>query len=587
MKRIAFALAVILSGLLLGAHAQASVNDFSFTDFHADYYLNRDSSGHSTLRTVEQLSALFPDYDQNHGIERAIPYKYDGHKTGLNIQSVTKPDGSAWPFTTYRSGDFTVVRIGSADTYVHGPQIYKLTYTQQDVTKYFASTNDDEFYWDTNGTGWSQSFSAVSASVHVPKTLSSALNGKQACYQGYQGGDESCDITKDTAADGSVVFQVAATRTLYPGENVTFAIGFAPNTFAKYTPSIVDRILSVLILVFVLSIFITGPIGVVLLIWFTIRRSRKKYRKSELGTIVPEYLPPKDTSVLVASKVLSELKGGVQSAQIIDLAVRHYLKIYQTTEKGLFRAAQYELEIVKPLDDLLPEERKLLETLFGGETRFAMKKLKNNTGLYIALASQDRRLTKSLVREQYEIYEYDERGSKWFRRVGVGTLVFSILTLSPLCFVAAVMAFIYAHKATRLSDKGLALERYLYGLRDYIKLAEAERLRALQSPEGAEKVGEAVDGANTAQLIKLYERVLPYAVLFGQEKEWNKVLGQYYQSTNTQPNWYSGSNMFSAASFTAAMSSFSSAASYSSSSGGSGGGGSSGGGGGGGGGGGW
>jgi len=118
----------------------------------------------------------------------------------------------------------------------------------------------------------------------------------------------------------------------------------------------------------------------------------------------------------------------------------------------------------------------------------------------------------------------------------------------------------------------------------YIGAAETERLKMLQSPEGAEKVGEI--GSDKGQLVKLYERVLPYAVLFGQEDQWNKQLGQYYETTNTTPTWYVGNNaVFSAVAFNSIVTSFSSSAS--SSAGGSSGGGSSGGGGGGGGGGGW
>ena len=90
-------------------------------------------------------------------------------------------------------------------------------------------------------------------------------------------------------------------------------------------------------------------------------------------------------------------------------------------------------------------------------------------------------------------------------------------------------------------------------------------------------------------LVTLYERVLPYAVLFGQEKEWNKQLGAYYETAGNSPDWYIGQSAFNAAVFSSAMSSFSqaSASSYSSSGSGSSGGGFSGGGGGGGGGGGW
>ena len=110
----------------------------------------------------------------------------------------------------------------------------------------------------------------------------------------------------------------------------------------------------------------------------------------------------------------------------------------------------------------------------------------------------------------------------------------------------------------------------------------------LQSPEGAAKVKEVADGNDERQRVVLYERVLPYAVMFGREKEWSKRLGEYYEKTNTQPDWYSGSyGAFSAAAFASSIGNMNTVSSYSSSSGGSSGSGSVGGGGGGGGGGGW
>jgi uncharacterized membrane protein YgcG len=169
-------------------------------------------------------------------------------------------------------------------------------------------------------------------------------------------------------------------------------------------------------------------------------------------------------------------------------------------------------------------------------------------------------------------------------------LAFGVLTLSPLIVIAAIVAFISSYTTWVLTDKGLAARRYLMGLKMYIDVAETERLRMLQSPEGAQKVGS-IDPNDKAQLVKLYERVLPYAVLFGQEKEWNKQIGTLYEATGQTPDWYSGHAAFSAATFSSAMTGLSSSATYSAASnastGGSSGGGSSGGGGGGGGGGGW
>jgi uncharacterized membrane protein YgcG len=165
------------------------------------------------------------------------------------------------------------------------------------------------------------------------------------------------------------------------------------------------------------------------------------------------------------------------------------------------------------------------------------------------------------------------------------------VTVSPLLFIAAIVALVAGATIWPLTDKGLELRRHLLGLKTYIQVAEKDRIAMLQSPEGVEKIGATIDPENTKKMINLYEKVLPYAVLFGQEKQWNQQLGQYYESAGASPDWYSGNTAFNAAVFSSAMTSFNTATSYatatSSSSGGSSGGGSSGGGGGGGGGGGW
>ena len=133
--------------------------------------------------------------------------------------------------------------------------------------------------------------------------------------------------------------------------------------------------------------------------------------------------------------------------------------------------------------------------------------------------------------------------------------------------------------------------RYLQGLKRYISVAEADRLRMLQSPQAVEKVGDIDAATNRSARLKLYERVLPYAVLFGQERQWMKEMGNLYEATGTQPTWATGGDFMRGAMFAALASDMSSsvtqASNYSSSSGGSTGGGFSGGGGGGGGGGGW
>jgi uncharacterized membrane protein YgcG len=161
--------------------------------------------------------------------------------------------------------------------------------------------------------------------------------------------------------------------------------------------------------------------------------------------------------------------------------------------------------------------------------------------------------------------------------------------LLPGAFIAGIATFIVIAAWRPLTEKGVERRDYLKGLKMYMKLAEAERIRQLQSPDGAAKSG--VDPSDPKQLVKLYEHLLPYAILFGIEKAWIKEFALLYEQP---PEWYVGNwSAFHGAAFAASITSFTAASntafspSGSSSSSGISGGGSSGGGGGGGGGNGW
>ncbi len=594
MKRLGFFLlvAVLLSGFFAPV-TRAAVDDFTITDFQADYYLARDNDNRSRLKTVERITAEFPAVDQNHGIERAIPKSYDNHPTHLEVQTVTDGSGTPLNFTTYESNGNEVVRIGDADTYVHGMQRYILTYEQRDVTLRPNNRDINEFYWDTNGTDWRVPFDHVTARVHMSAKLASELTGEASCYLGARGSNERCDITKATEGDVTT-FTIPASRDLAAGENVTFAIGFQDGTFAAYQPTLWERVTEIWKIV---SGFLIAA-SVAIIVWLIYRFNKLTERTRELGTIVPEYLPPSNTSVTASSQVIRSPRS-VMTAQLLDLAVRHYLKLYEVKEKTWFSPAEYEIEIIKDLGDLKWEEREIISDMFAGNIavgeRLNLKQLRNSFAYATRTQNNDTDLTK-LLRGKYALRERINRNARWFSRAAVILAILGVLTFSLALLFAALVAFILSFTVWSLTDKGLALRRYLEGLKLYISVAEQERIKMLQSPEGAEKVASIAniaDRTEPAQLVKLYERVLPYAVLFGQEKEWNKQLGSYYETTGSQPDWYnSHSGAFNAAVFAGAMSNFSTStstytSSSSSSSSGSGGGGSSGGGGGGGGGGGW
>jgi uncharacterized membrane protein YgcG len=157
-------------------------------------------------------------------------------------------------------------------------------------------------------------------------------------------------------------------------------------------------------------------------------------------------------------------------------------------------------------------------------------------------------------------------------------LVNFVLTLTTVLLLATVEP---------LTKLGSETREHLNGLRLFIRLAEADRIAFLQSPEGAQR---RPDPTKPGEMIHLYEKALPYAVLFGLEKKWASELASLYEQESQHPYWYSTNDDFAAAAFvvgltglTASSTSWGASASSSSSSGSDGGGSAGGGGGGGGG----
>lgn len=598
----------------IGVHGDTS--DFSFDSFDGRYELGRTPDRRSTLRVTETLVAEFPSFDQNHGIVRDIPSTYDGHPVHLRIVSITDGAGTKRAYdessVQVDGGSFLELKIGDPggiDRYVHGRQTFRIVYTADDVTRHFANTHDDEFYWDVNGTGWEQTFGTVSATVVLGDGLASRLTGKASCYQGAAGSDTPCTIT----GDGSSGLHAAAQH-LGPRENMTIAIGFASGTFAAAPFSIFDY---VPLLAFLAVIGVLGSLVLAIVFRFIIWRPRSG------DPIIAQYSPPDGVSAMLAANIVRRTPRGM-AASIVDLAVRKKLRIIDRRRQGWLRSEVYG---VQQLDDrgLLPDEKLVVDALFGsggtvlppgirpaeptpaeptppgGPVRWLQK---GDTALGRAV----RQILKQVDAEALAT------GLRRGRPHGI-LLLTALLGLGGLaCFLVlmvsggdsgaasawgvggiwvGVVVESFALSAVAsikpLTLAGSKVWDHLEGLKLYIRLAEADRLRMLQSVTGAERV----DTTDGSQIVKVYERLLPYAVLFGLENEWAAQLATYYG--DTAPDWYDGNlGTFSAIAFASAIGSFTTSAASSlsgsassSSSGGSGGGGFSGGGGGGGGGGGF
>ena len=584
MKR--FILGIMIAGSLLFGSGQAAfaaqTDNFTITKFDAEYSLGRDSENRSTLAATWRITANFPP-NQNRGIAPIFVKKYDNHPTSFSLQSVTDEQEKTLEY----NWDGDELRIGKKDVYIQGEKTYVIKFTQRDVTKHYDNTGRDEFYWDVIGNEWRVPMQNVRVSVKFDESLQAALRGEVFCYVGKQGSRERCNVSDDKS---EIVTNVSR---LNRREGITMAVGFTSGTFTRYQETLSEKFIKIWAIVQTIA----SSLAVILMLLLAWRYRRLFGRYSELKPIPPEYLPPNQASVMTSAYILKNyeamaIKGSAKVAQLLDLAVRHYIKLYEVKKASFLRSAQYEIEIVKDLKELRPEESEVIRDMFGSSMpkpgqRLNLKKLQNNLS-YAARTRDDDTNLKNLARGKYALCEQTLANKRIVQRWALWVCVVGVLLLSPMLLLVAGIVFALSF-GWSLTDEGLALRRYLAGLKLYIGVAEAERLQMLQSPEGTEKVK--VDATDEKQLVKLYERVLPYAVLFGQEKKWSAQLGQYYEQVGEQPDWYSGQGAFNAAAFAAGMNSLSSVASsasdYSSTSGGSTGGGFAGGGGGGGGGGGW
>ena len=593
------------------AAVPADTSDFSFALYAGEYYLDRDTAGHSTLRTVETFVAEFPDFDQNRGIIRAIPNDYDGVPLNTTVESVTDSEGAPVYFESTDTGGFTELALGT-DEFVRGSQTYVISYTQQNVVRAFADTNDDELYWDTNGTGFDQSFGSVAARVHVAPAIAGFLTGNNACYTGAQGESGDCSIlqeddpdapataagdptaTEPSAADPAAtdpaatdpsgtlpagqMFTAEATD-LGPGENLTVAIGFTAGTFVQvpadyqsgsgYQPGFSAPIDASGIPFGLIGLALLGGVFVLARVFVYPREPRGR------GTIIAQYSVPAGYNLLEAADLIGRTRSGV-AAEIVSLAVRGKVRIldYPVSASG----GDYTLQLLRT-DGIDDQELTLLATFFPGLTEGAVCALGvTNDPLARALTAATADANRRNIARGWRTRPAMSRARK---RLIIGLGAFALLSLGALgilqppagwwfpvlvlAVAAAIVAVVAAQRPVQLSTAGVEQRDYLTGMKVYLDLAEADRFRMLQSPDGALRVtvpstvpaatgteapnGSAAAGAtggvDTVELVKLYEKLLPYAVLWGVEREWAAELAVYYEQDTTPPGWFVSQNAFS------------------------------------------
>lgn len=558
MKRW-FGLIIIAISAVFAMPVYADVNDFYFDDFTGDYYLIKDTEGVSHLKVVENVTVVFPDFNQNKGICRQIPFTNQG---GANI---TLPNLNRLNMTLSRNGepepiysieknkDYFEVCTGD-ETYVLGKQVYTFEYEFEKVVTDFGEYQ--ELYWDTNGGGAKQKFNKVTARLHFDENTKAAYAGKQWCYVGKYGANDQgrCEIKE---IDDGLEF-VANNLTAH--ENLTFDAELKPGSFVVPEPEVSYAYVWALIAMVVVcaGIIIIWPLRK----WLAMREKINYYK----GFFVkPEYQPNAKYNLLEMAEVYLGKKKDAKVAMLLELIVQRKVSLIKGEGKN------WKIK-VNNLDGTEGTSVKLLEILNGGNSvnvgdEIVVKRRAATSKLVSLNRALEREVVQSLKQDKLVEKGYSFVGARnrhGFSAIITGLIVYGMLTIYfglmitstiykaldndymimalkdefvpiAICIMAITVAICVIlvrvrRKYDYYTKLGLEASRYMDGLKLYIGMVETERLKFLQS---VKNVDMSADG-----IVKLYEKLLPYAAVFGLEESWMKELEQYCRVEEIEePDW--------------------------------------------------
>lgn len=525
------------------------------------------------ILVTEEITYDFGELNK-HGIFRYIPQDFKGNKSLVPIDvdfiSVTDKKGNVYPYT--ESGfQNKEIKIGDPDITITGVHTYVIKYKVSEVMNFYDES--DELYWNVTGNDWSVPIKKVDLRIDLPKE-SSQFSFYDYC--GIVGQTKSCGkIASKTSNNDSVRY--ITNRELAAGEGVTVSFVFVKGIVQE---SNIFTQLSRYALYLIPII-----IGIFLAFFFTrkkIHRFKKNRAYRKTNPIVVQYDPEDITPIEASYFHDGKIEYKDLSAFIVWSATQGYIKIIE-------KDGSYEFEKVRNWDDLPSSEQYFLDKLVEskisinllGNSAFERKVKKEHKGILKLFKTKDVAFLKTIsnlaiILLNYKIQQLEDKGyiensSKYgdgfhgsasidehviglsnkfvttttkynsnekfrthadravsfvflFLAFNPGVFFFQLHILFGILWSTLMVSLFFINlilpSKPPYTDKGLTRSNYILGLRKYIEMAEEDRINKLNAPE---------------KTPLLFEKLLPYAMVFGLEKKWIKE----FDGVSINNDWYS------------------------------------------------
>src|ERR1022692_4108294 len=365
-----------------------------------------------------------------HGIRRTIPIEYPGpdgtnYQLFVDVTSVTDENGAKLKYDSSTSGAYRDLKIYIPNA-VNAIRIVEIAYRVRNGTRFFDSKDPDshdEFYWNVTGNNWQVPIDHAMAVVHFPAAASGSLRAQ--AFTGVYGSAERNATAKVEGSD--VEFETSNPLPMRGGLTIDVYI---PKGILR-EPGRLTR----------LFWFIGGnpavflplvTLAVMLPLWWY------KGRDPNPGmSVAPMYDPPPGISPAECGTLLDDrIHPRDITSTIVDLAVRGFLKIEETDDKGvLFHHKDYIFHLLQRRQDwrgLAPHELVMLENIFVGDaTDTRLSSLKNRFYTAVPVVRTD--IMSAL--KQKGIYALDPESANGY---SVGAAVCILVPFAVLQFLGWV-----------------------------------------------------------------------------------------------------------------------------------------------------